>query len=68
MKSTQRIESLILNIRGQKVMLDADLATLYRVTTGALNQSVKRSEDRFPGDFCFQLNVVVSAAAHGPLV
>jgi hypothetical protein len=50
------IETLILTIRGQKVMLDADLATLYGVPTRVLNQSVKRNLDRFPKDFMFQLN------------
>jgi len=42
-------------IRGQKVMLDFDLADLYEVSTKALNQAVKRNPDRFPSDFMFQL-------------
>ena len=42
-------------IRGQKVMLDKDLAELYNVTTGNLNKAVKRNEKRFPDDFMFQL-------------
>lgn len=42
-------------IRGQKVLLDFDLATLYGVTTKALNQGVKRNRERFPDDFMFQL-------------
>jgi hypothetical protein len=42
-------------IRGQKVMLDADLAELYRVPTKSLNLAVKRNADRFPEDFAFQL-------------
>lgn len=46
----------ILVIRGCKVMLDADLAELYGVTTKALNQGVKRNIERFPSDFMFQLN------------
>jgi hypothetical protein len=50
-----RIERSILLIRGQKVMLATDLASLYRVSTKALNQAVKRNKDRFPGDFMFQL-------------
>ncbi|MFH0982101.1 MAG: ORF6N domain-containing protein [Planctomycetota bacterium] len=50
-----RIESAILLIRGQKVMLDGDLGALYGVTTRALNQAVKRNLDRFPDDFMFQL-------------
>lgn len=49
------IEGLILSIRGQRVMLDSDLATLYGVTTGQLNQALKRNLDRFPSDFAFQL-------------
>jgi ORF6N domain len=42
-------------IRDEKVMLDSDLADLYMVTTGALNQAVRRNKDRFPQDFAFQL-------------
>ncbi|KAF0171307.1 MAG: hypothetical protein FD161_4340 [Limisphaerales bacterium] len=49
------IEGLILSIRGQRVMLDSDLAALYGVTTGQLNQALKRNLDRFPADFAFQL-------------
>ena len=55
MKPKKPIESLILSIRGQKVILDADLAELFGVTTKAFNQAVKRNAERFPGDFCFQL-------------
>jgi hypothetical protein len=51
----ERIEKAIYLIRGQKVMLDADLAVLYKVTTAALNQAVSRNRERFPGDFMFQL-------------
>lgn len=43
-------------VRGQKVMLDWDLAELYGVTTGNLNKAVKRNIRRFPDDFMFQLN------------
>jgi hypothetical protein len=50
-----RIEHQILVIRGQKVMIDADLAALYGVPTKALNQAVKRNAARFPSDFMFQL-------------
>lgn len=50
-----RIEEAILLIRGQKVMLDRDLAALYGVTTSHLNRAVKRNFDRFPEDFMFQL-------------
>jgi hypothetical protein len=51
----ERIEKAILLIRGQKVMLDRDLAELYGVATGALNQAVKRNLARFPEDFMFRL-------------
>jgi ORF6N domain len=51
-----RIERSILLIRGHKVMLDADLAVLYRVSVGRLNEAVKRNRDRFPDDFMFQLS------------
>lgn len=53
--TTSRIEQKIFLIRGQKVMLDRDLAFLYRVTTFNLNKSVKRNIERFPEDFMFQL-------------
>ena len=53
--SLERTEKSILVIRGEKVMLDTDLAHLYEVTTKALNQAVRRNRDRFPGDFMFQL-------------
>lgn len=49
------IQNAIYLFRGQKVMLDADLALLYKVTTAALNQAVRRNRERFPGDFMFQL-------------
>lgn len=52
----ERIENKIYLIRGQKVMLDRDLADLYGVRTKALNQAVKRNKYRFPEDFMFQLN------------
>lgn len=51
----ERIERRIYLIRGQKVMLDRDLAELYGVPTKVLNQSVKRNNQRFPGDFMFSL-------------
>jgi len=50
-----RVECLILTIRGQRVMLDSDLARIYRVSTGQLNQALKRNAERFPEDFAFQL-------------
>lgn len=52
---TERIQRGILIIRGQKVMLDADLAELYGVPTKRLNEQVKRNAERFPPDFMFQL-------------
>jgi hypothetical protein len=51
------IEEKIYLIRGQKVMLDSDLAELYQVATKVLNQAVKRNQNRFPEDFMFQLTV-----------
>ena len=51
----ERIEKTIYLIRGEKVMLDRDLAGLYEVQTKALNQAVRRNRDRFPPDFMFQL-------------
>ena len=50
------VEALIHVIRGQKVMLDADLASLYQVTTGNLNLAVRRNPKRFPEDFMFKLS------------
>jgi len=52
----ERVETKILLIRGQKVMLDRDLAALYGVRTKALKQAVKRNLERFPADFMFELN------------
>ncbi len=49
------IQRKIYEIRGQKVILDRDLAALYQVETKVLNQAVKRNIDRFPEDFMFQL-------------
>jgi hypothetical protein len=53
--SIEKIEKAIYLIRGEKVMLDRDLAKLYDVPTGALNQAVRRNRERFPEDFMFQL-------------
>ncbi len=53
----ERIERAILLIRGQKVILDSDLAGLYGVPTKVLSRAVKRNLDRFPNDFMFQLTV-----------
>ncbi len=54
-KEMVRIESLILTVRGLRVMLDSDLATIYRVETRQLNQQFKRNRERFPNDFAFEL-------------
>jgi len=51
----QIIQNKIYEIRGLKVILDKDLASMYEVTTGNLNKAVKRNADRFPDDFMFQL-------------
>ena len=56
-KEEKRIQSLIVTLKGQRVILDADLAMVYGVTTKRLNEQVKRNRDRFPDDFMFQLNV-----------
>ena len=50
-----QVERRIFLVRGQNVMLDTDLAELYRVPTKSLNLAVKRNADRFPEDFMFQL-------------
>ena len=52
---TVRIESMILTVRGLRVMLDSDLAKIYGVTTKQLNQQFKRNRERFPNDFAFAL-------------
>ena len=54
----ERVEKAILVLRGQRVMLDADLAELYGVPTKRLNEQVKRNVERFPNDFMFQLTDV----------
>ena len=56
--SAEPIEHAILLIRGHTVLLDADLALLYGVSVGRLNESVKRNRHRFPDDFMFQLSEV----------
>ena len=52
----ENVARLVFFVRGERVMLDADLARLYGVTTGNLNKAVKRNQSRFPGDFMFQLS------------
>lgn len=69
----ERIESKIFLIRGQKVMVDRDLAKLYGVPTKRLNEAVKRNAARFPGEFMFQLSekekseLVANCDRFGPL-
>lgn len=53
----ERIQRAIFLVRGEKVMVDSDLAALYGVQTGALNRAIKRNSGRFPADFMFQLTV-----------
>jgi hypothetical protein len=62
------IERKIYMVRGQKVMLDSDLAKLYQVATGVLNQAVRRNLDRFPADFMFQLSLEDHAALRSQFV
>jgi hypothetical protein len=52
----ERVEEIIILIRGEKVILDRDLAVLYGVETRSLVQAVRRNRSRFPSDFMFQLN------------
>jgi hypothetical protein len=71
----ERIERKIYDIRGERVLLDSDLAEIYGVTTKVVNQAVRRNITRFPGDFCFQLTTdeldilrsqfVTSSRGHG---
>jgi len=58
MTSLEQLEKFILTIRGQRVMLDSDLAKIYGVTTKRLNQQVNRNLERFPKDFMFQLTEI----------
>lgn len=53
--SSELIERSILVIRAHKIIVDCDLAVLYEVSVGRLNEAVKRNRDRFPVDFMFQL-------------
>jgi len=52
----ENLAQLVFFIRGEKVMLDSDLAMLYGVSTKALNQAFRRNKQRFPSDFAFQLS------------
>ena len=58
MDNLQPIEPLILTLRGQRVILDSDLAGIYGVPTKRLNEQVKRNADRFPEDFMFELTEI----------
>jgi hypothetical protein len=57
MKIKKPLESLILTVRGHKVLMDSDLAEIYGVPTKVFNQAVKRNAERFPEDFCFRLTL-----------
>jgi hypothetical protein len=54
--TTDQLGQLIYEIRGERVMLDSDLASIYGIETKALNRAVKRDRDRFPKDFVFRLS------------
>jgi hypothetical protein len=62
------VEAKILLVRGQKVMLDSDLAALYEVETKVLNQAVKRNRHRFPEDFMVQLTAEEEASLRSQFV
>ncbi len=68
MKPRKPIESLILDLRGQKVILDADLAELYGVPTKVFNQACKRNRQRFPEDFAFQITAKEFAGLRSQLM
>lgn len=63
----QHIDTLIYVIRGQKVMLDEDLAKIYDVETKAFNQAIRRNKERFPKDFMFQLSAKEYATPIGTI-
>jgi hypothetical protein len=65
---TERIERFIFLIRGQKILLDADLAVIYGVATKVLNQGVKRNMRRFPSDFVFRLTAEELEATQSQIV
>jgi phage regulator Rha-like protein len=64
----ERIERAIILVRGEKVMLDSDLAEIYGVETKALNQAVKRNASRFPVDFMFQLTAKEAESLRSQIV
>ena len=55
-KEESEIKDLIHEFRGKQVMLDSDIAKLFNVEAKQLNRQMKRNQNRFPEDFCFQLN------------
>ena len=70
------IQGIIVDVRGQKVILDSDLAAVYDVPTKALNQAVQRNTAKFPADFAFQLTPqevadlksrIVTSSLHDPV-
>jgi hypothetical protein len=66
--SIERVNTAIRLVRGQKVMLDADLAELYGVPVKALNQAVRRNPTRFPDDFMFQLSPTEASRLRSQIV
>lgn len=64
----ESLAPLVLTVRGERVLLDADLAALYGVPTKALNQAVKRNAARFPADFMFQLTADEWAVSRSQIV
>jgi hypothetical protein len=66
--TVERIVRTIVRLRGQNVMLDADLATLYQVDVRVLNLAVKRSRERFPADFMFQLTAQEAESLRSQIV
>ena len=64
----EHIARSIFYLRGQKVMLDFDLASLYGVAAKVLNQAVKRNRKRFPGDFMFQLTAAETSSLRSQFV
>jgi hypothetical protein len=68
MTQVEGVDSQIHLVRGQRIMLDSDLAAIYGVTTAALNQALKRNQGRLPGDFAFQLTSEEFAALRSQIV
>ena len=63
----QQVAKVIRVIRGEKVLLDFDLAPLYGVTTGNLNKAMRRNRERFPSDFMFQLTAAEAESLDIPI-